>query len=175
MILYFDNLITDEPLIKGLYNESTERRKKTASNYKLPSRLDVALYSLSSYAHIKWSSVIIKYDLADKSKINYFESFVKSIFPNAIIIRGRSDTQQKFQETIKLLETLADPWVFYVGNVDHPIIYPSKDALEKLSRKLFSLDNKFTPISAYISHCFEVLSICEKNSVVYYPNWKKIE
>ena len=101
MILYFDNLITDIPLMpKGFYSE-LDKIRDSKSNYGFQDRLKVTLYTLASYAEIPWSHVIIKYELDNnfKNKKTYFEKFVKKLWPKAYIIYGRSDNIQKFRET----------------------------------------------------------------------------
>jgi len=77
MILYFDNLITDIPLYPGAYSE-LDKIRESKSNYKFQDRLKVTLYTLASYAEIKWSEVIIKYQLDpenEKQKKEFTDSF----------------------------------------------------------------------------------------------------
>ena len=169
MILYFDNLITDEPLIKGLYK--TNAIRSSCEIYRMPDKLSIAMYELASYAELEWSHVIIKYELADKSKTELFESFVKKLFPNAVIIRGRSDSQAKFAETLGLIESMGDEWVFYSGNVDHPFISYEKETFSRemeLAGKMLK-SNKY--VTAWCSHCFEMLSVLDRNSTLFSPNY----
>ncbi|MDP3986694.1 MAG: hypothetical protein Q8P81_00540, partial [Nanoarchaeota archaeon] len=85
MILYFDNYITDAPLYSGGHQGVNELRK-SCKNYNMPSKLDITLYSLSSYSVINWSHVVIKYELENLNQKKRFETFVKKLFPKAIII-----------------------------------------------------------------------------------------
>ena len=151
MILYFDNLITDEPLIKGLYKADAVRSK--CPIYRMPDKLSIAMYSLASYAELEWSHVIIKYELADKSKTAFFENFVKGLFPKAIIIRGRSDSQAKFVETLRLIETLGDEWVFYAGNADHPFISHEKGTLRRAMELANAMKKGHKYVTVWCSHC----------------------
>jgi hypothetical protein len=170
VILYFDNLITDEPLIKGLYSESVERRNRCPV-YKIPSKLDITMYMLQSYAELEWSHVIIKYGIADANKAAQFEAFVKRTFPNAEIIRGRSDNQKKFQETIAHIAELGDEWVFYAGNVDHPFVDCEPGYLNRILEALKAEKKEGEYISAYVSHCMEMLSFIDPQSVLFKPDW----
>ncbi len=94
MILYFDNYITNEPFAKGIY-ASLDAVRSGCNAYKMPDKLSIAMYTLASYAELGFTNALIKYTLQDESKYDYFEQYVKSIFPKAIIIRGRSDSAEK--------------------------------------------------------------------------------
>ena len=115
MILYFDNYITDEPFWTGGHTYLGEIRNSGAKIYKMPSKLDITLYTLASYAEIDFSSVIIKYELQNISQKQRFEKEVLKLFPKAILIYGRSDSQKKFQDTINYLNTLDDEWISLAG------------------------------------------------------------
>src|SRR3989338_9159594 len=83
MILYFDNLIIDEPLQKGHYLDFEDIRD-SKTPYKMPSKINIALYSLISYAEISWTDVVIKYEINNDplaKKRKYFEREVKKLFP----------------------------------------------------------------------------------------------
>jgi hypothetical protein len=153
MILYFDNIITDVPLFKGVYSELDAIRDSNTS-YKFRSRYEVTLYTLASYAEIEWSQVIIKYTLEPENKNlrREFESFVKKLWPKAHIIYGRSDNQKKFQESMNLINSFKDEWVFYAGNNDHPFIAPNKELLNKCLRKAKELKKKYKYVSVTYSH-----------------------
>ena len=154
MILYFDNYITDAPLFKYLYDDLSELRFR-AKIYAAPSKVDVTLYTLASYAAYPWSGVLIKYELEDKSKNAYFESEVKKMFPKAVIIGERSDSQKKYQDACKLLEKMGDDWVFYAGNNDHPFVCSDLSIIGKCLAKAQELarTNKF--VSIWYSHIHE--------------------
>ena len=98
MILYFDNLLTNFPLIPGFYSEF-DKIRDSDSAYSTKDKYDRTLYTLISYAELDWSEVIIVYefekDLVHKKE--EFESFVKNLWPKAHIFYGRSDNQKKFQ------------------------------------------------------------------------------
>ena len=166
MILYFDSYITDEQLNKGLYKEKN-RTRTGCVNYKMPDKLAIAEYSLASYSCIDWSHVVVKYDLQNPSRANEFEAFVKQIFPKAILIRGRSDNQKKFQESVWLLESFGDDWVFCSDNVDHPFISYEKETICAGLKMAVEArkTNKFVVL--FVSHCFENLSKVDKNSIIF--------
>jgi hypothetical protein len=154
MILYFDNYITDQPFYAGTYKELGKVRS-SSKIYNMPSKLDITLYSLASYAEIDWSSVIIKYELENIKQKQKFEKEVKKLFPNAIIIYGRSDSQKKFQESIKIMEKLKDDWIFYAGNNDHPFISPDKQTLGACLKKAKEIKKQRKWVSIIISHFTE--------------------
>ncbi len=140
MILYFDNFITNEPFYDVVYPELTLLR--SGGIYRYQSKLDVAKYVLASYSMIPFSEVVIKYTLQDESKNEEFEKFVYSLWSNAHIIRGRSDCRNKFKESLKLLNTFDDEWVFYAGNCDHVFIDSNLDMLNSCMKKAKELKKK---------------------------------
>ncbi|HLA23033.1 MAG TPA: hypothetical protein VJZ93_00675 [Candidatus Nanoarchaeia archaeon] len=164
MILYFDNLIIDEPWQKGHYLDFEDIRD-SKTPYKMPSKINIALYSLISYAEISWTDVVIKYEINNDplaKKRKYFEREVKKLFPKKRLhlIYGRGDCQEKFLESLKLINSLEDEWVFYTGNVDHPFIAPSKKILALCINELKKLKKKQERnfLSIYPSHFTEFLN-----------------
>lgn len=163
MILYMDVYITDTPLFRNLYDELADLRSKSKI-WNAPSKVDVTLYTLASYTLYKWSNVVIKYELEDKSKYDYFESEVKKLFPDAILIRGRSDTQEKYLESIKLLEKLGDDWIFYCGNNDHPFVLQDIKIIDVCLAKAKELKRLYPRVSIFYSHMLEAAPLLEKES-----------
>lgn len=174
MILYFDNYITQASLTSGAPVWSDRVRKGKAEIYRMPSKLEISLYALASYAVLDWSAVVIKYELEDKSKSEYFESEVRKLFPKATIIQGRSDSQAKFQESIKLLRTFSDEWVFYAGNNDHPFVSASKDTLNHCLARANELKKENRFVSIYLSQMLEGLGAMDPHSIRHEKNWKKL-
>lgn len=174
MILYFDNYITDEPLFSGLYSNLNDLRN-SCSAYKMPDKLSIAMYTLASYAVLDWSDVIIKYDLQDKSKTEKFESFVRSIFPKAKIIQGRSDTQEKFKESLKMIREANDEWIFYAGNVDHPFVASETKTLAACLSQAKKLRGQFKMVSIHYSHFGELQSMARPNTYTHNKNAKVVE
>ncbi|MEM2954827.1 MAG: hypothetical protein QW625_02670, partial [Candidatus Nanoarchaeia archaeon] len=76
MILYMDMYITNTPLFKNLYDDLSKIRSR-AKIYRSHSKIDITLYTLASYAAYPWSNILIKYELEDKSKYDFFEKEVK--------------------------------------------------------------------------------------------------
>ncbi len=140
MILYFDNFITNEPFYDVVYPELTLLR--SGGIYKYQSKLDVAKYVLASYSVIPFTKVVIKYTLQDEKKNKEFEEFVYSLWPDAYIIRGRSNCRDKFKESLKLLNSFDDEWVFYAGNCDHVFIDSNLDVLNSCLKKAEELKKK---------------------------------
>jgi len=154
MILYFDNYITNAPLFKYLYDDLSELRKRSKI-YAAPSKIDVTLYTLASYATYPWSGVLIKYELEDKSQNERFEREVRKMFPKAVIIAERSDSQKKYQEAYKILEKMGDDWVFYAGNNDHPFMCPDFSTLDRCLEKAKELRRTYEYVSIWYSHILE--------------------
>lgn len=155
MILYFDNYITDEPFYSGGHEVLGQVRDSPAKIYRMPSKLDITLYTLASYAEMPFSKVIIKYELQNISQKERFEKEVLKLFPKAVLIYGRSDSQKKFQETIKYMNTLEDDWIFYAGNNDHPFVAPNKDVLNACLKKAKEISKKNPFVSIPVSHFSE--------------------
>ena len=129
--------------------------------------MDVAKYTLASYAVIKWSNVIVKYELQDKSRTKEFESYVKSLFPKAIIIRGRSDNQQKFKDSIRLIQSLKDDWVFVSVNADHPFMASETKPLYECLKQAKKMKRQHKFVSVYYSHYGEARSWITPESCLY--------
>ena len=168
MILYFDNLITDTPLFPGIYSE-LDKIRESSSNYKFQDRLKVALYCLASHAEIKWSNVIIKYQLDPENKEQklIFEKFVKKLWPKAYIIYGRSDNISKFRETANLINSLKDEWIFYAGNNDHPFMASDKKILEKCFEEAKKLRKDHEYVSVKYSHFPEPLHMAREGTTLH--------
>jgi hypothetical protein len=181
MILYFDNYITDQPLHQG-WNKvrNIERQVRNGcQTYKTHTRLDIAKYTLASYAHLEWTNVLIKYELQDSSKIEEFDHFILELFPKAIILHNRSDSQSEYQKSIELLKSLGDEWIFYSPNSDHVFIDVDKNSFDHLIKKANSLkeiNNNY--ISIVYSHFPEVNCASKKEHIIkrlYRPDTKIIE
>lgn len=164
MILYFDNYITDEPFHKGGHQFLDMVRNSSAKIYNMPSKLDITLYTLASYAEIPFSNVIIKYELQNISQKERFEKEVLKLFPKAVLIYGRSDNQKKFQETIKFMNNLGDEWIFYAGNNDHPFLSPNKEILNACLDKAKKIAFKTPYVSISISHFTEFYNFARKGT-----------
>jgi len=164
MILYFDNYITSEPFYTGGHMYLDSVRKSKAKIYHAPSKMDITLYTLASYAILDWSKVIIKYELEDLSQKKRFEKEVLKLFPHAILIYGRSNSQKKFQETINLINSFDDDWIFYVGNNDHPFMAPNKETLDACLEKAKKIALKNRYVSIPVSHFIEFYNYAVKGT-----------
>lgn len=174
MILYFDNYITQEPLFAAVPVWSERVRKGKAAIYCMPSKYDITLYTLASYSVLDFSAVVVKYTLEDKSKEAHFEAEVKRLFPKAILINGRSDSQEKFKESLKLLRSLGDEWVFYAGNNDHPFVASSKETLERCMARAVELRKGRKFVSVYLSQMLEGLGAIDAHSLRHQQGWIKL-
>ena len=179
MILYFDNRISNIRLFPDLYTELDIIRESN-SNYKFQDRLDITMYTLASYSKIKWSHVIIKYEIVpeDKQKQKTFEKFVKKLWPKAKIIYGQSVKIGQYREISKLMNNFKDDWVFYAGNNDHPFMAPNKEILHKCLKKAKELAKKNRYVSIVYSHFPEPLHMARRGTILHdigWPNSKIIE
>ncbi|MFH1503111.1 MAG: hypothetical protein ABIE36_00435 [Candidatus Diapherotrites archaeon] len=178
MILYFDNYITDEPFYAGGHKFLGEVRDSKAKIYNMPSKLDITLYTLASYAEIEWSNVIIKYELENYSQRERFEKEVLNLFPKAILIYGRSDSQKKFQETIRFMNKLEDEWIFYAGNNDHPFLAPNKEILNACLNKAKKIAVKNKNVSIPVTSFTIFYNLARKGTPfheVAYPSSRILE
>lgn len=179
MILYFDTYITDIPLFKAFVSPNDAVRAG-CKNYAMPKKIDIAKYSLASYASYPWSNVLIKYTLDNPSDYQPFDDFVKKLFPKAIIIHGRSDNQNKYKESIEILDKMDDEWVFYAPNNDHPLIASDISIIDKLIDKAKNFRKTYPFVSILYSHFSEVINLTVEGSptnvrVKYESDIKKIE
>lgn len=177
MILYFDNYITNEPMhnYRPPISALEKTRNSKAKIYKMSNKEEITLYTLASYKEIKWSKVIIKYELEDPSRKENFEKKMKKIFPKATYIYPRSNTQKKFQESIKLMEEIDDEWIFYAGNNDHPFIAPEIITLKKCLEVAKKMKQKYRFVSIIFSHFPGVYNIHKKGSPFHEINYKNVK
>lgn len=170
MILYFDNLIIDSPLNHKDTYQGLEAIRKSNSNYRDQSRLKISMYTLASYAMLKWDGVLIKYECADPSEVEVFEEFARNLFPAAIILRGRSDSQKKFRESLEILNSMPSDWVFVAGNNDHPIIAPTLDPFYDCLAAGEALATEYEFVSILYSHLVEYKSIVNPQFTIAWYN-----
>ena len=77
MILYFDTFITEAPLFVRPKLAAFENKLRNGCyTYRQQGKLDIVKYTLSSYATVKWSNVLIKYELSNPSLNNSFDEFI---------------------------------------------------------------------------------------------------
>lgn len=177
MLLYFDNLITDSPLQRKSYYQGLEAIRNSDTNYRDQSRLKISMYTLASYAALKWDGVLIKYGCADVNEYEVFEEFARNLFPAAIILRERSDSQKKFRESLEILNSMPNDWVFVAGNNDHPIISPTLDHVYDClaAGQALATENEFVSIS--YSHLVEFKSVVNPQyTIAWYNglNWSRL-
>lgn len=151
MILYFDSYITDVPLIKEFVS-ANDTLRKSCENYSMPRKVDIAKYSLASYATYNWSHVLIRYELEDQNEYASFDKYILNLFPNAIILHERSDSQADFRKSIKIMENFDDEWIFYSANNDHPMITANPKILDELIGLANRFRDKYEFISIINSH-----------------------
>lgn len=151
MILFFDTFITDKPLTQSNVSANDRLRSKNNS-YKMPSKIDIVKYTLTSYADLPWTQIIIRYAFSSEypiSQIKSFEKYVKSLYPRALIIHEQKSilTQKDFKFALDLINGTDDEWIFYSPNNDHPFIGSN---LEGIYQGL-ATGNKFVKNNDYVS------------------------
>lgn len=127
MILYFDSYITDTPLPGGGRKILRDDIRKNNSTYQVTSKIDIAKYTLASYSYIPWSYVFIRYELDDPKKYRKFDRYIRGLFPKAVIIHKRSDSQKDYIYSYRVLRDQKDDWIFYAPNNDMPLITADMD------------------------------------------------
>ncbi len=158
MILLFDNYITDIPL-NPQFAVKNDPIRNSCPAYKMPSKIDIAKYVLTSYSKVNWSNVIIKYKLDEPKAYESFDTYIKSLFPNAIIIHHRSENQTGFLESMALMDKMNDEWIFYAGNNDHPLIAPDLLILEQAVEKAKKHKENHNYVSVIYSHFSEFINL----------------
>lgn len=179
MMLYFDNYITNTPLIPNFYSD-LEKIRASCPAYSTRDKFDITLYTLASYAEYPWTKVIIVYSLEDESKKEKFEKFVREIFPKEklILIYGRSSTQKEYQEKLKILNEIKDDWVFYAGNNDHPFMCSNFEVLKSCLKKAEEYSKKAKLVSILYSHFSEGYNLAREGVAIHdlhYPTSRLIE
>lgn len=164
MILYFDTFITDEPLIPTKKKDSV---RLGCNNYIKPKKIEIAKYVLASYTIYPWSNVLIRYELNNPSQTRELDQFILSLFPKAVIMHERSDSQKDYLKSLEILEKMKDDWIFYSPNNDHPLITSDPDFvyfINKLIGKAEKLKDKNRFVSIIYSHFSEFLNIAKKGT-----------
>lgn len=167
MILYFDSLITDTPFNKSFVDPNKWVRNSCAA-YAMPKKVDIAKYSLASYATYPWSHVLIRFELEDTSRTDEFESYARSLFPNAIIMRTRSANQAEYRKSLALMEKWDDDWIWYAPNNDHPIMTHDLSIIDELLDIAKQYAGKHPHVSIPYSHFSEYNNYAKKGSPFWY-------
>jgi hypothetical protein len=165
MILYFDSYITDIPL-SGKSHSGNDNVRSSCSNYAMPSKVDIAKYTLASYAQYNWEHVLIKYEVDDDNDYKILDEYILNLFPAAIIVHKRGDSFAEFQKSLKIINSFADNWIFYTGDNDQPWIGASNDYVDDLISIASNYESKYEYISIKFTHFSESLSICSKDSPI---------
>jgi len=123
-ILFFDTFIIDSKSSDGnsITHQKLNNIRCSSYSYRWQWKIDVVKYTLSSYSVIKWDKVIIRFECENPIDNKPFYDFVRSTFPNAVILNKRSDSVKKYIEALNEIECKGDPWIFFSPNNDHPYI-----------------------------------------------------
>ena len=163
MILYFDSYITDIPLNKNTLIANDDLRM-SCPNYTMPSKVDIAKYTLDSYAQYDWDHVLIKYEVDDVNDYEVLDKYILDLFPFAIIVHKRSTSFNAFQESLKVINSFESNWVFYTGNNDHPWVGESSEYVDGLVSMASQFEDKYDFISILYTHFSESLNLNIKNT-----------
>ena len=163
MILYFDSYITDVPF-NPKFVDPNSRIRQSSTIYRMPAKLDIAKYTLASYALYPWTFVLIRYELQDGWCKKDFESYVRTLFPTALIIEGRSFNQAEYLKSIEIMERWDDDWIWYAPNNDHPIIANDYSIIDQALERAKKYSNLSEYVSIYYSHFSEFINISRKGS-----------
>jgi hypothetical protein len=122
--LFFDVYIEDAPL--GTYLRGDRKRfdidfqiRTATPTYAFQSKYDITRYTLDSYAEIPWSSATIRIECENPSHRNIYSELRKK-FPTGSIKDNRSDSTEKYFNSLSKLDLPDDSWIFFSPNNDHP-------------------------------------------------------
>ena len=163
MILYFDSYITDIPLSANTVS-ANDYLREGCTNYRMPSKVDIARYTLASYSQYNWSHVLIRYEVDNEADYHILDEYILNLFPKATILHKRSSSFKDFNESLKIINKFHDEWVFYAGNNDHPWIGASAAYVNELINVANKFINKYQYISILYTHYVEGLNLRIKNS-----------
>lgn len=163
MILYFDSYITDVSL-NPKFVDLNELLRSATPAYALSSKIDIAKYTLASYATYPWSHVLIRYELEDITRYDEFEKFVRELFPEAVILRTRSANQAEYKKSTAILDKWDDNWIWYAPNNDHPLIINDLSMIDKMLAEANSYTTDYDYISIPYSHYSEYVNLPRKCS-----------
>lgn len=148
MILFLNVFITDQGFAKY------DRGLLPSSN-----RVDIFKYSLASLSVIKWTKVIIYYDMDTnyQDRRDEVDSYIKSLFCDPIIYPFRNDRQTQWKVAMQELFDMEDDLVWFCCNDDHIFIDYETDLLERIEAKLAHLAKSHKYVSCFFSHWPEAL------------------
>lgn len=161
MILFLNVFITDERLKhhRGHYGTSYDR-------------LNVFKYTLASYSVIKWSHVIIYYDLdvSYEDRREELKGWINSLFINPIVYDDRLTHQSEWRKAMEEVFSFEDDdLVWFCCNDDHVFIDYDTDLLYRLEAKLIALSHNYPYVACSFSHWPECLAYSSKPSYHPYP------
>lgn len=166
MILFFDVYIVSwESFSKAIKDKKFDINVLKASiyrngndKYKFISKLEITKYTLLSYSIINWSEVFIRFECEDKEEEEKFINFCKKIFPECNIENNRSDTSDKFYQSLKKIKKFGNPWIWFCPNNDHPFL-SDPDNLNKLISYSEVYEEKYNiDVSILYSHFSESMN-----------------
>jgi len=158
MILYMDIFIDDKPLAPGNVAANRELRH-TCPQYWMPRKIDIAKYTLASYAVIPWTHVVIAFDAAREEDIASFYGYARGLFPYmGDISRPCSSNQTLYRAQVEKVCDLDDDFVFYATNNDHPLIASDISHLWKVIERARAFMTDYEFVSIVYSHLSEFLN-----------------
>lgn len=180
MILYLDSLIINRSLSPRNPRALKEDIRSKSPAYQMPSKVDITKYSLASYAVYPWSHVLIKYEIADSTEqdIKDFDDFVLNIFPKAQILHQRSDSQEDYLESVKILDAIPDNWIFYTPNNDQPMLISRESDvayIDRLIKKAEAFSSKHPFVSIAYSTWTTYLNALDPSYSYFGKGAKKID
>lgn len=167
MILYFDSIITDQPLTVKPNWIKKDNIRQTIPAYKMPSKMDISKYSLASYAVYPWSHVLIRYELEKPEYYKEFDEFIYNLFPNAVVMHERSDSQEDYKKSWEILKEWNSNWIFFAPNNDHPLLVGKTEDLlylDRLVKKAEILEKEHEFVSIAYSHFSEYITLGNKHA-----------
>jgi len=123
--------------------------------------MDVAKYTLATYALISFDKVVIRFECEDSLQSDEFYEYCRELYPQAMIQPWRSDSALKYVTALKS-SFYGNPWVFFSPNNDHPFIGVNPDLSHYLAvAEKFEERHGDAVIGVYYSHMTDMLSMMD--------------
>jgi hypothetical protein len=140
-------------------------------------KLNVFKYTLASYSVIKWSHVIIYYDLdiGYEGRHEELKGWINSLFINPIVYDYRLTHQSQWLKAMEEVFSFEeDDLVWFCCNHDHVFIDYDTDLLYKLEAKLSSMSKVYPYVACGFTHWPEYLAYSAQPNYHPYPHCRGI-
>lgn len=165
MILLFNTFVTNDSL-NHIHGEGSvwKEIRKAETSFRHQDKIDIFKYTIESYKFFNFTKKYFFYELADWTRYNEVDTFIKKIFPDAFIHHGRVLYQQQYKELWNFLN-VGQEWIFYSPNNDHPFISHEIPKIEYLiSQGENFVKDYLGRVGIFYSHWDEFIHLPFKNN-----------